>query len=140
MADDDFKPEFSEDGCGLCAPLRIPAATGFGDLIPGKVQVRTLLRGWRRKLACLLLVLKPGSFVRAVAKGFGRRVSATAQSDCRSSAKTIGAALHVDEFTFPFDTQWTVISYRDLSWRHSSSFRRAAIRRRAHNLRPRIIS
>ena len=56
----------------------MPAGAGIGDFIPVKIEVQALLRGWRRKLARLLLVLKSGRFVRAVAKGFVRGVSATA--------------------------------------------------------------
>jgi len=122
----------------FCGPLPTPAAAGFDDLIPAKVKVRTLLRGWRRKFARLLLVLKPSGFVRAIAKGFVRGVSATAKSDCRASAKTIGAALHVDEFTFALDTQWAVISNSDLRWRHSASFRQGPSGTHARSARKNI--
>jgi hypothetical protein len=64
----------------------------------------------RRKLASLLLVLKSGRLVRAIAKRFISRVSAAAESDCCASGKAIGLTLHVNELDFPFDAQRPIIT------------------------------
>jgi hypothetical protein len=68
--------------------------------------------GWG-ELASLLLVLKSGRLVGAVAKGLVRRVPATAQSDRSASSEAVCLTLHVDEFDFPFDTQRPVIPNND---------------------------
>jgi hypothetical protein len=60
--------------------------------------------GWG-KLPSLLLVLKSGRLMGAVAKGLVRRMSATAECDRGASSKAICLTLHVDELDLPFDTQ-----------------------------------
>jgi hypothetical protein len=80
----------------------------------------------------LLLVLKSGRFVGAVAKRLVRRVPATAESDRGASSKAICLTLHVDELDFPFDTQRAVIPNYDFGCRHSSSV--ANSRNVSHNV------
>jgi hypothetical protein len=62
------------------------------------------------KLASLLLVLKSGRLVRAIAKGFVRRVPATAEGDGGASREAVRLALHIHQLDFPFDAQWAIIS------------------------------
>jgi len=62
------------------------------------------LRGRWRKVPSLLLVLKTCGLVRPIAKRLTCGVSATAERDRCSTAKTVRLAFHVDEFDFPFDT------------------------------------
>jgi hypothetical protein len=61
------------------------------------------LRGLRRKVPSLLLVLKTCGLVRPIAKGLACGVAATAKCDCGATAKAVRLAFHVDEFDFPFD-------------------------------------
>ena len=65
--------------------------------------------GWG-KLPSLLLVLKSGRLVTAVAKGFARRVPATAEGDGGASREAVRLALHIHQLDFPFDAQWAIIS------------------------------
>lgn len=77
-------------------------------------QAGKLDRGFRwGELPSLLLVLKSGRLVRAVAKRLVRRVAATAKSDRGASSEAICLTLHVDEFDLPFDTQRAVIPNDD---------------------------
>jgi len=73
------------------------------------------LRFRRRKLAGLLLVLKPSCLVSAIAKRLICRVSAAAESDSCASRKPIGLALHVNELDFAFDTQGAIITNNNFS-------------------------
>jgi hypothetical protein len=65
------------------------------------------------ELASLLLVLKSGRLVGAVAKGLVRRVPATTEGDRGASSETVCLTLHVDEIDFPFDTQRAIIPNDD---------------------------
>ena len=53
----------------------------------------------------MLLVLKAGGLVRAIAKWLVRGMAATAEADGGASAESVRAALHVDDFEIPFDAQ-----------------------------------
>ena len=72
------------------------------------------MRFRRRKLSGPLLIPKSGRLMGAVAKWLTRRVSTTAQSDVGASGEAIRLTLHVDDFEISFDTQWTIISNRNL--------------------------
>jgi hypothetical protein len=73
------------------------------------------------KLPSLLLVLKSGRLVGAVAKGLVRRVPAPAEGDGGASSEAVRLALHIHQLDFPFDAQRAIISNDDLGGRHSSS-------------------
>jgi hypothetical protein len=66
-----------------------------------------------RELPSLLLVLKSGRLVGAVAKRLVGRVSASAESDGGASSEAICLTLHVHEFDLPFDTQRAIIPNDD---------------------------
>jgi hypothetical protein len=69
--------------------------------------------GWG-ELPSLLLVLKSGRLVGAVAKRLVGRVPTTAESDRGASSEAVCLTLHVDELNFPFDTQRAIIPNYDL--------------------------
>src|SRR5450759_1566769 len=69
----------------------------------------------------MLFVMKTCGFVRAIAKGFVRGVPTTAKGDRVAAGEAIYLALHVDDFEFPFDAQWAIVSNDDLGRSHSSS-------------------
>ena len=69
----------------------------------------------------MLFVMKTCGFVRAIAKRFVRGVPTTAKGDRVAAGEAIHLALHVDDFEFPFDAQWAIISNDDLRRRHSFS-------------------
>jgi len=79
------------------------------------------LRLWRGKFACLLLVLKSRSLMRAIAKRLAGGVPAAAEGNCTASSQAIRPAFHIDKFEFSFNTQWPVISYYNFRRRHSRS-------------------
>src|SRR5579864_913552 len=79
------------------------------------------LRFWRRQLARLLLVLKSGRLVGAIAKGLVCRVSTAAQSNGCATGQSIGLTLHVHEFDFAFDAQRAIITNYNFGCSHSSS-------------------
>jgi hypothetical protein len=106
--------------------LRFPAWHMLvADLVPefaqvsGKAENETragslgLGFGWG-KLPSLLLVLKSGRFVGAVAKGLVRRVPATAEGDGGASSEAVRLALHIHQLDFPFDAQRAIVSNDDL--------------------------
>ena len=68
-----------------------------------------------RKLASLLLVLKSGGLVSAIAERFVCRVPAAAEREDCAPGKTIGLTLHVNELDFTFDTQRAVITNDNFS-------------------------
>ena len=86
-----------------------------------QVLKRNLLNLRRGKISCLLLILKTGGLVRAIAKRLVGGMPATAKRDGCPSAETIAAALHIDEFDFPFDAQRTIIANSNFIARHSGS-------------------
>src|ERR1035437_10167081 len=43
---------------------------------------------------------------------------ATAKSDRAAASEAIYLALHIDDFKFPFDAQWAIVSNDDLRRRH----------------------
>src|SRR5690349_291167 len=87
--------------------------------IPGRGGLD--LRFWRRKLASLLLVLKSGRLVGAIAKRLVGRVSTAAQSDGRASGQSIGLTLHVNQLDFAFHAQRTIVTNYNFGCSHSSS-------------------
>jgi hypothetical protein len=75
---------------------------------------RLKLRFRRGKFASLLLVLKSGRLVGAIAKRLVRRVPAPAETDSGAPSEAIHLTLHVDELYFPLDAQRAIISHNDL--------------------------
>jgi hypothetical protein len=61
------------------------------------------------EIARLLLILKSGRFMGAIAERFVRGVPATAESERSASGEAVGLTLHVDDFEIPFDAQRAVI-------------------------------
>ena len=73
------------------------------------------------EIPCLLLVLKPGGFVRSIAKRLVCGVAATAERKVCPTGEAIRLALHIDKLDFPFHAQGAVIADRDFCRRHLRS-------------------
>jgi hypothetical protein len=65
-------------------------------------------RRWR-KVPSLLLVLKAGALVGAIAKRLVAGVPATAKRERFPSAQAVRLAVHIDKFDFAFDAQGTIV-------------------------------
>jgi hypothetical protein len=92
-----------------------PEFAQFRGKPENQTRARWLRLGfWWGKLSSLLLVLKSGRLVGAVAKGLVCRVPATAEGDGGASSEAVRLAVHVDQLDFPFDAQRAIISNDDL--------------------------
>jgi hypothetical protein len=78
----------------------------------GIVAKKNLNFRWR-EIPRLLLILKSGGLVSSIAKRLVCGMAAAAQPYGGASAESKGAALHVHQFNFPFDTQRSIIANND---------------------------
>ena len=80
----------------LCRNEKVALKNPYLEVILG-------LNFWRWKFARYLFVLKTCGFVGTIAEGFVRGMPTPAQRKCGSPREAGGAALHIEEFAFPFD-------------------------------------